>query len=178
MFVELCKFIKSTSDRWTLWYINYTSIKMFKKNLYKLQSLRDQEDCKAVHGHGNFGEQSFVSVQNHKKFSSKLREDCSSPSPPLFGQKSSGKPDITMHSRAQGLRISAGPQPSPSLHVPQARGLELWYFLQHFLPLFSNFLSFGFVTCLKFPMFLTSIPVNYYCSTLTLDRHVSSCPAQ
>lgn len=65
-----------------------------------------------------------------------------------------------------------------SLHVRQAWGLELGYFLQPLLPLISSSLSFGFVTCLEFPMFLTSIPVHYFCSSQTFDHRVSSCPAQ
>lgn len=76
MFVQLSKFAKITHSRLTVWYINYTSVKVFKKrHTWKLQRLRDQEDYKAICDHGSFSKESFMCVQHLKKLSSRLCED-------------------------------------------------------------------------------------------------------
>jgi hypothetical protein len=71
------------------------------------------------------------------------------------------KIDTSMSFLVQDLRISGGGLPSLN-RCMYLKSKDLSYGnLSPLLPLISN--SFSFVTCLKFPIFLTSIPVNYYC---------------
>lgn len=140
MLVELCKFIKSTHNRWTLWYMNYTSIKMFgeKKNFISFKASETKRIIRPfvimeilVSSHLFGSRTSRNSPANSVRTALILPASCPRQ---LFGQKSSRKSDIAMHFPAQEL-------PSSALHVPQAWGLELWYFLQHFFPLFPIFLA-------------------------------------